>query len=163
MKTLASRYIINLGLLLSALVVVFSGLLIQIEFHMGSHDGVVINNSVMGFGYSGWLNIHRIAIVIISLFMIFHVLLHWKWYKAVVKKRLIKKNRQVIILSIVFVLTAVTGYIPWFISLAGGEELSRKLFIEIHDKLALILFVFLILHLLKRMKWFIANFNKFIL
>ena len=70
------------------------------------------------------------------------------------------KNRQVMILSMIFILAAITGYIPWFIKLTRGNMIIRKFYIEIHDKLALILFVFFVLHVVKRLKWFVSTLRK---
>jgi len=151
---------INLGLLLMGLVMAFTGLLIQLRYHMGNHGGIETDNMVLGFNYFYWSGLHRITIIFISIFMIFHVSLHWIWYRTVIRKKILAKNRQVITLSIVFILVASTGYIPWLIHLAGGSELTRKIFIEIHDKLAMVLFVYLILHLATRLKWFITAFRK---
>jgi hypothetical protein len=86
--------------------------------------------------------------------------LHWKWYKTVIKKRLVAKNIQVLTLSMLFVLVAITGFIPWFIDLLKGDEILRKAFIEIHDKFAIILSVYLILHVIKRLKWFLLPLRK---
>jgi hypothetical protein len=92
--------------------------------------------------------------------MVYHTYVHRKWYKGVITKHLIGKNKQVIILSVLFLLVAVTGLISWFIDLSGGNSIFRMLFIEIHDKLTLILIVFLVLHFIKRAKWFAAAYAK---
>ncbi len=93
--------------------------------------------------------------------MVFHIILHWKWYKTVVqKKKLVVKNQQAVILTIVFILVAITGYISWFIKLSGGSDLNRKFFMEIHDKITWVLLVYLILHVTKRFKWFFNTFGK---
>jgi len=146
---------INLALLFSGSLMAFSGLLIQIVYHMGNQGGVGTNNTTLGINYSGWSDIHKISIIFVSIFMIFHTILHWKWYKTILRKKRFDWNKQVITLSVVFILTAITGYIPWLIQLTGGLDITRKIFIEIHDKLALIFFVYLILHIVKRLKWFI--------
>jgi hypothetical protein len=154
-------FLINLGLLLFGLVMVFSGFLIQISYHMGHHGEIDINHLVLGLNYFNWSDIHKISIVFISSCMVFHIILHWKWYKAIVrKKKLVVKNQQAIILTIVFILVAVTGYISWFIKLSGGSELSSKFYIEIHDKITWVLFLYLILHVTKRFKWFFTTFEK---
>ena len=160
MEKHVNSFLINLGLLISGLVTVFSGLLIQVEYHMGHHGNIAINDHVFGISYYGWSDIHKVSIVTISLLMIFHVSMHWKWYKVVIKKKLVAKNIQVLTLSVVFILVAITGFIPWFIGLMNGDVMSRKVFIEIHDKLAIILSVYLILHVIKRLKWFFRIFEK---
>jgi len=160
MKSFALRFAINLGLLLFGSVMAFSGLLIQFSYHMGNHGGIDTNKMVLGMNYSGWSEIHKATIIIVSVFMIFHIIQHWKLYTTIIKKHLVKKNIQAITLSVIFIFVAITGYIPWLIRLAGGDDPTRKNFIEIHDKLALILFAYLILHISKRLKWFISSFYK---
>jgi hypothetical protein len=160
MEKYFNSFIINLGLLISGLTSVFSGLLIQVEYHMGNHGNIAINDYVFGISYYGWSNIHKISIIILSLLMIFHISLNRKWYKVVIKKRLIAKNIQAMTLSVVFIFVAITGFIPWFIDLMNGEVMLRKAFIEIHDKLAIILSIYLIIHIIKRLKWFLLPFRK---
>ncbi len=160
MKSRSLRFMINLGLLLSGSVMALSGLLIQFNYHMGNHGGIDATDLVIGISYSGWSDIHKISILFVSAFMVFHVIVHWKWYVTIIRKNLIGKNKQVIGLSIVFLLVAITGYIPWLVKLTGGEDSTRKLFIEIHDKIALILFVYLMLHVIKRLKWFLLAFRR---
>ena len=151
----------NLGLLLFGSAMVFSGLLIQISYHMGHHGEIDTNNLVLGLNYFNWSDIHKISIVLVSIGMIFHIIWHWKWYKAVVqKKKLVFRNQQAIILTIFFILVAITGYISWFIKLSGGPELSGKFYIEIHDKITWVLLVYLIFHVTKRFKWYFTTYKK---
>lgn len=154
------RFIVNLGLFVFGIASVFSGMLIQIKYHMGNHGNIAINDFVFGINYHGWSVVHKISIVVLSLFMIYHIYQHWNWYKAVITKRLFSKNQQVLILSFLFVLVAITGLTPWLIDLLKGDEIQRKTFIEIHDKLAIILTAYLILHVIRRMKWFFTTFDK---
>jgi hypothetical protein len=152
---------INFGLLLFGSAMVFSGLLIQIIYHLGHHGGIDTNQLVLGLNYFNWSDHHKISIVLVSIGMIFHIIWHWKWYKAVIrKKKLVVKNQQAIILTIIFILVAFTGYISWFIKLSGGSDLNRKFFMEIHDKIVWVLFLYLIFHITKRFKWFFTAFEK---
>ncbi len=160
MEKLVNNFTVNLGLLLSGIATVFSGLLIQVNYHMGQHGNIDINNEIYGISYNGWSDFHKISIVLLSALMIVHIYRHWKWYTTVIRKKLKTKNRQVITLSALFLLVAVTGFTPWFIDLLKGDVLLRKLFIEIHDKLAILLSVYLILHIIKRLRWFFTTFSK---
>lgn len=155
-----SRFINNFGLIAFGIATVFSGMLIQLKYHMGNHGNIAINDYALGINYQSWSAVHKVSIVILSLLMIYHVYHHWKWYKGVISKKLISKNQQVLTLTLVFVLVAITGLTPWFIDLLKGDEMLRKVFIEIHDKLAIILSVYLILHIIKRLKWFFTTFEK---
>jgi hypothetical protein len=155
-----NRFIINLGLIIFGIATIFSGMLIQVKYHMGNHGNIGIADNVFGINYQSWSAIHKISIVILSLFMLYHIYHHWKWYKGVIVKKLIMKNQQVLILSLLFVLVAITGITPWFIYLLKGEEVLRRLIIEVHDKLALIVSIYLILHVNKRLKWFLLPLRK---
>jgi magnesium-transporting ATPase (P-type) len=186
-KTL-NNFIINTLLLFSGILVIISGLTVQLGYHTGGPDGpheygyeahsrqgnfeegkpmqyeqergIDTTKTVWGLRYAGWAAVHKYAIFFFSLFMLYHIYAHWKWFKVVIIRHLISKNIQVTILSILFLLVALTGLIPWFIDLSGSISLLRMLFIELHDKLALVLIIFLILHLVKRTKWYMLTYKK---
>ncbi|MPM05071.1 hypothetical protein SDC9_51355 [bioreactor metagenome] len=154
------RFNVNVGLIVFGFASAFSGMLIQIKYHIGSHGDVATGDSVLGINYPGWSAVHKFSIVAMTLLAICHIAQHWNWYKSVVAKRLFSKNRQVLVFTVLFVLVAITGLTPWFIDLTDGDEMLRKAFIEIHDKLALIMSVYLVLHIFKRFKWFVSAFGK---
>jgi len=155
-----NRFIVNLGLLIFGIASAFSGLLIQVKYHMGNHGKIAINDFVFGINYPGWSSAHKISIAILSLLMIYHIYQHWKWYKVVIRKRLFTNNQQVLIFSLLFVLVAITGLTPWLIDSLNGDEMQRKALIEIHDKIAIIFSIYLILHVIKRMKWYFTALGK---
>lgn len=144
----------NHGLLFLGLIMVFSGLLLQINFHMGVHGPIDINMTVWGLSRTEWSMIHKISIVLFTFLMVNHIILHWRWYKAIVTKKLFAKNKLTLLLSFAFIMVAITGYVPWIIMLTGGDSLMREIFVEIHDKIALILIGLLVFHVSKRLKWF---------
>ena len=168
------KFIINNLLLTIGLAMILSGFALQFGFHMGSLDdhhggghselsqpviyeqtrGIDTIKTVWGLNYSGWSTTHKWIIFLFSLLMVYHIYDHWKWYKVVITKHLAGKNKQVITLSVLFLLVAITGLVPWMIDLSGSSNMLRIFLIEIHDKLALILFVYLALHVIRRMKWF---------
>ena len=160
MGKIINQLIINLGLIILGIATVFSGILIQVNYHMGNHGNIAINDFVFGINYQGWSVFHKTSVVALSLLMIYHVYQHWKWYKVVITKKIISKNQQVLILSLLFVVVAISGLTPWFIDLLNGNEMQRKVIIEIHDKLALILAIYLILHIFRRLRWFYTTFEK---
>ena len=173
-------FIINNLLLFSGLATVLSGLVLQLGFHIGGQDrhhtsGYHIQPQTMDYerirnldtdktiwhlNYYDWSTVHKVSIVLFSLFMAYHIYTHWKFYKILIYKRLIGNNIQVITLSGLFLLVAATGLIPWFIDLSGATSDLRLFLIEIHDKIALILIFCFILHLIKRNKWFAITYAK---
>jgi hypothetical protein len=159
-EDLVASLVTNLGLLLTGMAMAFSGFLIQFSYHMGHHGGIDQSTLVLGLTYAGWSEIHKISVVIISFLSSAHIILHWKWYKAIVRKKSFGKTKLVSTLTILFLIVAITGYIPWYIDLAGGQDATRKSFIEVHDKLTFILIVYLVIHVIRRMKWFITSFRK---
>jgi ferredoxin len=160
MEKIKLVYIVNLGLLISGLAMSFSGFVIQFRYHMGHNQGIESDNSVLWSGYYNWSNLHKISIIIVSILVTYHFFLHWKWYKTILIKKLVAGNKLQIILSIVFILVAITGYIPWIINLSGGSEIVRKFFIEIHDKITILLFLLLTIHLTNRLKWYITTLER---
>jgi hypothetical protein len=146
--------LVNIGLLVTGFMMIFSGVLIQVNYHMGNHGNIESSDLVLGVNYPGWSYIHKASVVITTLLMVFHFIFHWKWYKTVFSKHLIRKNRQQIILTVLFLIVAVTGYVPWIISLTGGNAFARKVVIEIHDKLALVVVVYLSIHVIQRINWY---------
>jgi hypothetical protein len=157
---LVSSLATNLGLLLAGAAMVFTGFLIQFKFHMGHHGRIDAKAIVLGLDHSGWSGAHKISIVVVSALVIVHVVGHWNWYRTVVRKRLISKNRLAVTLTIVFVLASITGYVPWLAGAAGASAAVRRGFVEVHDKLALVLFGCLLLHVAKRAEWFAHAFKK---
>ena len=86
-----------------------------------------------------------------SIIVFLHLYVNYKWIKWVITKHLVNKHKQVFIFSSIFFVCAITGFTAWYFSLEA-KEISRKLFIEIHDKMTLFFFIFLILHIWKRRK-----------
>jgi hypothetical protein len=145
---------INICLIIVSFTTILTGFVIQLKYHMDRLSPVV---ETWGLAYNSWSLLHKLSIVALSLLMLFHVISHWKWYKTIITRKLIARNKQTLILSVIFVLTAVTGYAAWFAGLANGgassgAALFRKAFIEIHDKIAIILTIYIILHVVKQMK-----------
>lgn len=174
-NNLYRRFWINNGLLVSGALTVISGLALQLGFHFGHgrqmHEpgreanyeqmrGFANAPDVWGFSYSEWSVFHKYAIVLFALLMLIHIYLHTNWYKAISSGKAWHKNRQTILLSVLFIFTALSGLIPWFVYLLSGSGDARLGLIEIHDKLALLLVIFLLLHVAKRQKWFSTTFSK---
>lgn len=171
-------FIVNSLLMLSGVLMAISGLVLQLGFHIGSSGeqhgseirthvdnyehvrGLDIFDTIWGINYSNWSLLHKFAIVVFSLLMMYHIFIHWKWYKMIINKHLASKNIQVILLSVFFLLVAVTGFVPWFIDLSGRNSMLRLILIELHDKLALVLVIYLTLHIVRRYKWFISTYTK---
>jgi ferredoxin len=178
-RTIRNFFINNL-LVFIGLLMIFTGLTLQMAYHVGgsaSHHAenntlpaqtisytqmreIDVNKTAMGFTYTQWSIMHKAVIFAFTLLMMYHVYAHWKWYTSVIRKHLIGKHFQVITLSVIFILVAITGLLSWIISLRDGTGSLRLILMEIHDKLAIILTIYMVLHIIGRMKWFTQAFSK---
>lgn len=179
-KRTVRNFFINNLLVFIGFLMIFTGLTLQLAYHTGGPVGRHAENNTspaqtiqyeqmrkidasktyIGFTYTQWSMMHKWAIVAFTLLMVYHVYAHWKWYTGVIRKQLIRKHFQVIMLSVIFILVAVTGLLSWVIDLRGGSGSLRLILIEIHDKLAIILAIYMVLHVIGRMKWFSQAYNK---
>ena len=162
MKKLINQFIVNSTVLIFGISTLFSGLLIQLKFHIGQHGDISSSEKFLGITYAGWTEMHKISVVVLVAFIIYHFALHWKWFQTVVCKRLFKRHRQVVTLSITFLIATFSGFFPWLIYLGNGDEVLRKEIIEIHDKVGIVLSVLLIMHMMKRQQWFFKSLEKVI-
>lgn len=142
----------NLGLLLAALVVVFSGFLIQFCYHVGHGGEINKLNLVLGLTYVSWTLVHKLAVLLLSFYMGTHIYKHRKWFVNMLLRRTKTKTRGLVWLTIMFFITFLTGYCSWLVDLAGGDMHLRKAFIEIHDKVTIFFFGMLLWHVYKKFR-----------
>ena len=124
----------------------------QIGYHM--HHATTKGRLVLGLGYCDWSTLHKLSVILAMLFAAVHIGLHERWYESLLRHRRFGGRKTTIALSVLFLVTALTGFLPWGIRAAGGGEALRRGFIEVHDKLALVLMVLLAIHVSKRIRWF---------
>ena len=136
---------VNMLLLLVGTVMSVSGLYIQLVYHVGKKaaDTALFENLA---------TLHTWAGLIFVPVVMLHLLLHEKWYRAVIKKRLFRKNRVTWLLTLFLLFSVLFGIIPWLISPYNPALHFRFMCIEIHDKTAVVLLLFMIGHALKRKK-----------
>jgi hypothetical protein len=159
MKNLRISFLVNLGLIAAACVVAFTGFAIQVGYHMGHQGSIDDSRVVIGMTYSDWSAAHKLAVIVLSILVIVHIVRHWTRYKTMVRKKLYGRNKTTVALTLLFVAVAVTGYIPWLIDLVGGHAAARKVFIEIHDKITLILCLYFVIHTAQKVRWFVVSYK----
>lgn len=126
-------------LLLSTMVLIFTGLSIQIRYHMGNHSHIEASDTFIGMGYHTWSLMHKTVSVIFAVMVIIHIYL---------QRKFLKHNRKTAII-LILAITALTGFLAWCCSFSESMELVRKALIEIHDKITLILSLVMTVHLLR--------------
>lgn len=159
MKTIKSNFIINGSLILISTAMIFSGLYLQIKYHLnlGSTE---IDKEVPLAGFLLWSNIHTISSLAFSMFIIIHIYMHRKWFQTIYRKKLLKKNRRPLILSLVTIVVAITALVAWISKITMENSEIRTIFVEIHDKIAVVLIVLLFMHVIKRKKWYFKTYRK---
>lgn len=144
--------IINSLLLVAGLMTAISGSVLQIGYHMGRLSAEA---NVWGASQGQWSDWHKVLASVFLILVGYHFWVHWKWYEVVLSRGLLRKNSRILILTLVMILVALTGLAPWLMDLMGADQLLRETMIEIHDKLAIILIIYLVLHLTRRAKWYV--------
>jgi hypothetical protein len=140
------RIVLNLALLLVGLASASSGLTMQIKYHMGRHGPLGATDS----GYPMWSQFHKFTSVTLLTLVAWHLIVNWKWLRAMWNKGLFHKHRQLVTMNLIFVAAVLTGLGAWAIGWTGVGFRSEKIVVEIHDKLTLFLTVFLFLHVWSR-------------
>ena len=145
------RWVLNPLLLACGGAVAVSGFVLQLGFHVGHHGGINHSQLVWGWNHGAWSLFHKILCVVFTVAVVLHLAVNIKWIRAVIVRHILLKQTQVCIVSVLFVLAALTGFAAWAFD-GTGMHYVRKGFIEIHDKITLFLVVFLVLHVWKRFR-----------
>jgi hypothetical protein len=160
-KSTKINFYLNLLNFVPFLIVIITGLILQIEYHMHRLTDYYI---VSGLNKSGWLIIHKISATISLIGFIVHCIMHWKFISITSRKILGQKSLSSVSLSywlfIICIPTCFFAMASWIIFNQG--EPARFLFVEIHDKLALLLIIFSIIHIILRTGWMLRTYKKLI-
>ena len=111
----------------------FSGIGLHVAGHSNSHEI-----------WHNWAVFHVLSSFLFFVVSIFHITTHWGWYKGIVKNGLGKKSKITIVLSVVFLLVSVTGFI--LLGINGANSYIGLL----HYKIGIVTIFLCIGHILKR-------------
>ena len=154
-----SHFMVNLILLVLGLVTSFSGLIIQVHYHVTHHSDA---SMVLWGDRSRWNSIHTWISIVFLIAVIYHVRAHRKWYQNTFKQQRSSKSKPTLLLTCLTIATTVSGLIPLFMSFFDASSGLRSSMIEIHDKIGILFLVIVFFHTLKRVKWYAAVLkNKF--
>ncbi len=149
-----NKKVLNYGLLVCGAAACLTGVMMQIGYHIGVADrAAVVHKQVWGLNYAQWQASHEITATLFFVLSLIHIYKHRKWYKGVIERRVFKRNRELLLFSVLFCLSAILGFLPWLIS-CKDEQLLRHTLIEIHDKISIVLLIFIVLHIVKRWRCF---------
>jgi hypothetical protein len=148
LKSKKSNIRIDILLIIPFFSMIFSGFLLQIFYHMKRYES---DSLVWGLNRADWLLFHKVAVVIAFSFTLVHLILHYKWFSGVIKKKLFisgnKLTKRTFRLFIMFIIVSLTGLIPWIF---GFTTETRHHILEIHDKVAIIFTIYFLYHFAMR-------------
>ena len=116
---------------------------------------------VLGLNKFGWLFLHKISASISLAGIIIHCMLHWKFISATTIKIFNRKSKTRILSSYYLLII----YIPTFLTSIGSwiffndKDSTKHALVEIHDKLALILIIIFLVHIISRFGWIIRTYQ----
>lgn len=149
-RPLANITKIDVALAITGLYFSLTGILIQMKYHM---HGRSKDSLMLGMNYPVWNTLHVLSSLLGILLISIHVYQHRKWYLSIFKNKKIPKQKPTLIISIIFILMVFTGFIPLTLRLIDPAKFAelRFMFIEIHDKLGILLSILLTGHILRRL------------
>lgn len=115
----------------------FSGIALHIAGHGDNHDL-----------WHNWAIAHVLTSFLFLIAAIFHISIHWGWYKGMIKNGIGKKSKITVVLSVVFLLALVTGII-----LLGVNGANSNIGLW-HYKIGIATIILSIGHILKRIHCF---------
>ena len=86
------NYFVDIVSFISFLVTAITGLLIFFFLPSGERNGGV-HNTLLGLGRHDWGDIHDWAGIIMIIFAVLHIVLHWNWI-VVMTKNLFKRRQK---------------------------------------------------------------------
>lgn len=150
MKNKATIYptVLNVVLLASGILCAGSGLLLQLHYHVGGGSRLPPGDIFWGQSYSFWSLFHIINSILLLAAVLLHTKRHLKIYKNLLAKRRFGNHRELLLFTFTFATAAILGMAAW--TMSAFSHFIRHSFIEVHDKVSLLLIVFLVLHIWRR-------------
>lgn len=139
MKRKQFIYLTNLSMVPLFILSLYTGIKLHITSH--SFDTEALHR---------WSAFHCIASLLFVLLVSAHIRSHWGWYKNAWNKRRQARRHIVFLLSFIFISTSITG----ILLLLGAENAVFSVSM-LHYRIGLLLGILVILHILKRLRFFL--------
>lgn len=137
-------FVIDWSLVFVFVLSAFSGIGLHISGHSLSHEL-----------WHNWAVFHVLTCFLFFVIAIFHITTHWGWYKGMIKNGLGSKSKITALLSVVYFLVSVTGFI--LLGVDGANSYIGLL----HYKIGIVTIVLCIGHLLKRISLLRKSLKQF--
>jgi len=140
------NYFVDIAALVPMLILIFTGIIM-----LAYHAGQPYSEKILGLDGHIWLALHVWSAVLSFLIILLHLFLHATWFKKLFTGQL--KNKHWIknlLLVVLFLLASITAFLPW---LFLGESGTASKMLGIHNKIGLLMIIFIIIHLFNYTGW----------
>jgi len=145
------QFYLNLFNLASFFLLAITGLVLQVNYHMHHLPN---GHQVLGLNRHGWLLLHKLSAVMSLAGITVHCLLHRRYIASATRIILARRSLSKVLSSyyavVLYVLSSLTALIPWIFFDQGHGHGGGRHFVEIHDKLALLLIIVTAAHIISR-------------
>jgi len=155
-----------------------TGLMLWLLIPSGQGSGQLI---FYGLTRRQWVDIHDWLGLVMLLGVIIHFVLHWRWLNCVMDRFLGKLARQArinfsldAVLFLTFIVTGVSGLVPWLILPGGGYQggrnpfynatlygLTRHQWADIHLWASLAMMGVIAIHLVLHWRWIMCTARRY--
>jgi hypothetical protein len=159
MKLNDKKIITNIVNVVSFGIIAFTGMLIQFNYHLGRNPDDYL---VWGMDRAMWHDLHVIFSIIFLIGLIYHFVLNFKVLKFIFfskGKYLPAYFRFSRVFTIIATLLITTGIVSYLFYLIGNMH-TRFHFMEIHDKLGIIIFILFIIHFTQHLNLLMKNIQR---
>lgn len=147
------NYYVDIATLLPFFLLVVTGIIMLVY-----HTGKPYSESILNKDGDFWLITHIIFAFITFAMITIHLSLHLNWFKKIFSgKRNTKYWISNLILVMLFLSTTLTSLFPLLIL---EESNATGLMLGLHNKIGLLLIVFLVIHLFSYFRWLINMTKK---
>lgn len=155
-----------------------TGLMLWLLIPSGHGSGQLI---FYGLTRRQWVDIHNWIGLVMLLSVITHLVLHWRWIDCVMDRFLGKLARQArinfsldAVLFSAFIVTGISGLVPWLILPGGGYQggrnpfysatlygLTRYQWTGIHLWVSLVMMGIIAIHLILHWRWIVCTARRY--
>lgn len=149
---------LNWFILIASFVTFATGFVLLTHLHAGSS---AFATSALGVDKLVWLNVHRFSALVVVLFVVVHVGLHWRVFRRrfvnFVTRTLKRAKRADLVMYVAFFLTTLTSLVAWWVldgsspifgpPIIGHRNPAWHSWLDVHEFTSLVALVLTVHHI----------------
>ena len=125
--------------------------MLQLGYHVSLTDiSERYLKSIALMSYLQWQQLHQITSILFTACCLWHLWRHKKYYRKFFKAVLWRRCMQLNLFSVFFLIATTTGFVAWILRVMKYNTQLAHIWVETHDKLAIVMLCFALLHIIKR-------------